>query len=254
MVYQQQHEVASILEHIGELRKKIFLALGVFIIGVIGAHIFHKEIIAFLLKSAGGQQLIFLSPLEPLFFIFKIDCLAGIIFSFPAILWCLISYIAPALPKRISSLLVLFYIISTFLLITALSYAFLVTIPLSLKFLFSVAVDGIKNQFSAQSYVDFIIAQAIIITLIFQVPIFIIGGIYLNVFSAKIMAKKRQYIYLIVTIALAIITPTVDIFSLIIVLIPCLVIFEISLIGGRIAVARKMKNKAKNDIHQIDVN
>jgi Sec-independent protein secretion pathway component TatC len=50
---------------------------------------------------------------------------------------------------------------------------------------------------------------------------------------------KRKYIYIGLLVALAIITPTSDIFSLVIIFVPCLLIFEISLIGGRIVESLK---------------
>lgn len=242
----QTNESKSVLEHVGELRNKIFIALGAFVVGAIISHIFNAEIIAFLLKPAGSQNLIFLSPLEPLFFIFKIDFIGGFILSFPVIIWCIFSYITPALPKRIGSIVVLFYVTSTLLLFLGLLYAFFVTIPLSLKFLFSISIPGIENNFSVEAYLSFFITQAIIIMAVFQTPILIIGGISIGVIKTKMFANKRRIIYIVLLIALAIITPTTDVFSLGIIFIPCLVIFEISLLGGRIVEflkSRKIKKE-----------
>lgn len=227
-------EEKSISEHVGELRRKILIALGFFVVGVMISHIFHSEIIEFLLKPASGQKLIFLSPLDPLFFIFQIDFICGLIISFPVILWLLFSYISPALSDKINKRIILFYTTSTLLLIFGLIYALFVTIPISLKFLFSITIPGIENSFSVQKYLSFFIAQALIVMVIFQVPIIIIGGVYLGILKTKLLAIKRKYIYLGLLIALAIITPTTDVFSLAIVFIPCVIIFEISLIGGRI--------------------
>lgn len=237
----QENDPKTIIEHIGELRKKIFIALGAIVFGSTLAHIFHTEIITFLLKPTGGQKLIFLSPLDPIFFIFKIDLITGIIIAFPIIIWCIFSYITPALPDKVNKLLFYFYTTSGLLLFIGLFYAFFIAIPLTLKFLFSIEIPGIQNQISAQNYLDFFIAQVLIITIIFQVPILIIGSIYIGILKTKILANKRRYIYLIITIALAIITPTTDIFSLIIILFPCLAIFEISLIGGKIIEIFKKK-------------
>jgi sec-independent protein translocase protein TatC len=236
-------EEKSIGEHIGELRKKIFVALGVFIVGVIISHMFHVEIINFLLKPASGQNLIFLSPLEPLFFIFKIDCVGGFILSFPVILWLLFSYISPALSEKINKRIVVFYLTSTLLLVLGLVYALFVTIPISLKFLFSITIPGIENNFSVQKYLSFFITQALIVMVIFQVPIAVIGGVYLGILKTKFLAVKRKYIYIGLLITLAIITPTTDIFNLAIVFVPCVIIFEISLIGGRIV--EKMKRRER---------
>lgn len=225
--------LASVWEHIGDLRKRILIALGVVVFGIIVTHIFHQEIISFLLRSAGEQELIFLSPLDPLLFILKIDFIGGIIVAFPIIIWGLMSYVSPALPKNINRYFSIFYILSTILLASGLCYALFVTIPLSLKFLFSIVIPGIESQITAQSYISFFIGQALIMMIIFQMPIIIIGAINIGFFTTKFLAKKRRVIYLILTIALAIITPTVDIFNLCVVLLPCIMIFELSLLGQK---------------------
>lgn len=234
-------EEKSVLEHVGDLRKKLIISLTSIILGAITAHFFHTEIINFLLKPTNGQKLIFLSPLEPLFFIVKIDLIAGFIFSLPIIVWSILSYISPALPKKVYKLLFLLYIASVTLTVIGLLYAFFVIIPISLKFLFSINIPGIQNQISAQSYIDFFITQTLIIATIFQIPIIIISGIYINAFKTKHLRNKRKYIYLISIIFLAIITPTTDIFSLTIILLPFLFIFEISLILGNIIEFLKRK-------------
>jgi sec-independent protein translocase protein TatC len=226
-------EEKSISEHVAELRKKMLIALTFFVIGVTISHIFNSEIIDFLLKPASSQNLIFLSPLEPLFFIFQIDFIGGIIFSFPVILWLLFSYISPALSDKINKKIILFYIISTLLLIFGLAYALFVAAPISLKFLFSITIPGTQNSFSVQKYLSFFITQTIIVMTVFQAPIIIIGGVYLGILKTKFLAAKRKHIYLGLIIALAIITPTTDIFSLAILFIPCVAIFEISLIGAK---------------------
>lgn len=245
-IFLPKNEIKSVSEHIRELRGKLIISLIAVFSGAAIAHFFHEKIINFLLAPAGGQQLIFLSPLEPLFFIFKIDIIAGIIFAIPVIVWGIISYLAPALPKKIYKLIFFIYFTSIILTIFGLLYAFLVTIPISLKFLFSIVVPGIQNQISAQNYIDFFIAQTLIVTGIFQIPILIIGGIQVNAFKTKTLAAKRSYIYFISIIALAIITPTTDVFSLIVIFIPCLVIFEASLISGYLIESIKKKNKGAN--------
>jgi sec-independent protein translocase protein TatC len=238
----EHSEARSVAEHIGDLRIKIFIAFGAALLGAILTHVFHTEIIAFLLRPAGTQEFIFLSPLEPFLFILKIDIVGGIVIAFPIIVWCIFSFIAPALPQRIKKILISFYLTSFVLLLIGLLYAFFVTIPLTLKFLFSITIAGIHNQISAQSYIGFFLTQALIIAGIFQVPILIIGGTYLGIIKTALFKNKRRYIYLIVTIALAVITPTTDIFSLTIVLIPCLVIFEVSLVGAKIVERLRKKN------------
>lgn len=236
-------EEKSISEHIGELRVKILTALGFFFVGIAISHIFHNKIIDFLLEPASDQSLIFLSPLEPLFFIFQIDFVGGFILSFPVILWLLFSYISPALSDGIKKRLIIFYLTSTLLLILGLAYALFITIPTSLKFLFSITIPGIENSFSVQKYLSFIITQTIIVMAVFQIPVVIIGGVHLGILKTNILVVKRRHIYIGLITILAIITPTTDIFSLAILFIPCVVIFEISLIGGKLIEKKAAKTK-----------
>lgn len=230
----QESKVGSVSDHVLELRNKILVVVTIFLIGAVISHIFNKEITAFLLKPAGGQNLVFLSPLEPLFFILKIDFIGGLIFSFPAIIWAIFSYITPALPKKVGSIVVLFYTASTILLFAGLFYAFFVTIPLTLKFLFSINIPGIENSFSVQKYISFFITQAFIIMGVFQIPILIVGGDYLEIFRVENITRKRGSVYMILLVALAIITPTTDLFSLGIIFIPCVAIFEISILLAKV--------------------
>lgn len=169
--------------------------------------------------------------------------IGGFVLSFPIILWCPLSYVTPVLSKRISNIVVFFYIASTLLLFAGLIYAFFIIIPISLEFLFSIKIPGIDNNFSVEKYLNFLITQAVIIMTIFQVPILIIGGIHIGILKTKMFKNKRRYIYIVLLIALAIITPTTDIFSLGIIFIPCLVIFEVSLVGGKIVEYLKRRNK-----------
>lgn len=231
----------SVLEHIGELRRRLFVALLAFIVGAAVAHAYHDRIISYILKPVEGGKLVFLSPLEPLFFILKIDFIAGLVIAFPVIFWCIFSYVKPALPARGRMTLYIASFTSLILLASGLLYAYFVTIPLSLRFLFSIIIPGVENIITMESYLGFFFAQGLIIMLVFQIPIIIMTGLSLGLFSVKWLSKKRRYVYLVGTIALAVLTPTTDVFSLGIVLVPTIVIFEFSLIVGFIRQVLKRK-------------
>ncbi len=236
-----QNNDLSVLDHIIELRTRVILSLLAVIVGSAIAHFFHEQIINFILKPISGQKLVFLSPLDPLFFILKIDLVVGILISLPVIVWSVFSYIRPVITDKISYLIHIIYLSSTLLVLASLSYAYFIIVPLILKFLSSITIPGIESSITAQSYLGFFITQILIIALIFQIPLFIIFGIYIGIFNARLLGSKRGYIYVGMTIVLSILTPTPDIFSLGIILIPALFIFELSLIIGRIVERFKKK-------------
>jgi sec-independent protein translocase protein TatC len=243
LLQKNQNSDLTVLDHIIELRTRAIISVTSIIVGSAIAHFFHEQIISFILKPIGGQKLVFLSPLDPLFFILKIDLVVGILISLPILVWSVFSYIRPVITNKINYILYIIYTSSTLLVLTALSYAYFIIVPLILKFLSSITIPGIESTITAQNYLGFFITQILIITLIFQIPLFIIFGIYIGIFSTRLLGSKRGYIYVGITIALSILTPTPDIFSLGIILIPALFIFEVSLIIGRV-VERFRKKKS----------
>jgi sec-independent protein translocase protein TatC len=198
------------------------------------AHYFHKDIIRFILKPISPQELVFLSPLDPLFFILNIDLIAGVLFAFPVIVWLAFSYIKPAITERVTASTYAIITSSATLVLAGIAYAYLVTVPLTLRFLSSLQFEGIQATITAQNYLSFFLTQTLIIAFVFQIPLFILFGILLGMFSTRTLGEKRGYIYIGLTVLLAILTPTPDIFSLGIILLPALTIFEGSLIVGRI--------------------
>ncbi len=229
-----QNSDSTVLDHIIELRTRVIISVLAILVGSGVAHFYHEKIIELILKPIGEQKLVFLSPLDPLFFILKIDLVGGMLVAFPVIIWSIFSYIRPILSKKINYIIYIIYTSSTFLLLAALAYAYFIIVPLILKFLQSITISGIESTVTAQNYLGFFITQILIIALIFQIPLFIVFGIYMGVFSTKFLGAKRGYIYVGITIALSILTPTPDMFSLAIILVPALFIFEISLIVGKI--------------------
>ena len=91
--------MATFLDHLAELRSKLLLSLGATAAGAVAAHAYHEEILAFVLRPAGERQFVFLSPLDPLTFILKLDILVGLVVAFPVIAWCLTAYVMRPSPS-----------------------------------------------------------------------------------------------------------------------------------------------------------
>jgi len=227
-------DTGTLLDHIGELRSKIVLSFVVTLVGASIAHFYYLDILHFLLKPIEGSELVFLSILDPLLFIFKIDFFSGLVLASPLISWAIFSFIKPAMKKVTWHKLVGLYICSMILALGGLSYVYFIMLPISLKFLFSISIPGIENTITAQSYLNFVLVQSLITAVVFQIPLFILLGVQMNFFTVSSIAAKRGHIYLIGTIILSVLTPTTDILSLGIILLPVFIIFEGSILAGKI--------------------
>ena len=182
----------TIWEHISELRSRLLVCFCAIVVFSIGAHYFHEQIIGFLLKPLQDNQLFFLSPLDPLLFIFKVDIIVGAIASIPVVNWAVISFIRPATNKFSWSLFSGVYISIIFLVLLALIYGFLVVAPFSLKFLLSIKVQGITNMITASSYMSFLLTQILIIAIIFQIPLIMATGSYIGVLNPKRLLVRED--------------------------------------------------------------
>jgi sec-independent protein translocase protein TatC len=226
----------TFLEHLLELRSKILLSAVSVGIGALVSHYYHQEIIDILLRPIADQKLFFLSPLDPLFFVLKIDLYGGGILALPIINWSIFSFVRPAMTRSGWLFFSSLYFMATALIIGGLAYAYFFIVPASLKFLLSINIPGIENMITATSYLNFFLAQSFIVAVVSQIPLFVIAGSAIGALNTKVLASQRGYIYIAGLIALAIMTPTSDIFSLGMVAAPACLIFE-----GSLVVARMMK-------------
>jgi sec-independent protein translocase protein TatC len=232
----------TFFDHLAELRSKLLLCLAAVTLGAVVAHAEHAAIIALLLKPVRGQSLVFLSPLDPLLFIFKIDLSAGFLFALPVISWSTLSFLKPAMQRSSWLLFCAVFCLAAVLLLAGLAYSYLVIVPLTLRVLTSISVPGIGNMITADSYLSFLLLQLLLMAALFQISLFVLGGVWLGAFDPSMLAAKRRYIYVGGLIALAVITPTTDVFSLGCVAVPALVIFEGSLLAARLLLWRSRRS------------
>ncbi len=224
----------TFFDHLLELRSKILLSFFAVALGAALAHVYHDALIAFILQPLDGKELFFLSPLDPLLFVLKTDVFVGLILALPVLSWNALSFIRPAMQESSWLLVSVAYCVAAVLLVGGLAYAYFVMVPMSLAFLMSIHVAGIDNMVTAHSYLNFLLVQSLIVAILFQIPLFIIAGSYIGAFDIDTLASKRRYIYVGGFIALAIATPTTDLFNLAIVSLPACLIFEGSVVVAKV--------------------
>ncbi len=222
----------TVWEHVAELRRTVIWSVICILIASSVVHYFRNKITAFILHPLKGTPLQFLSPLDPLVFILTIDFVGGVFVSSPIIVWLCYRFAAPALPKMgWKTLLAL--IIPITLAGAAACYAYYVAIPITLSVLTSITVPGIQVAFTAANYLSFFMTVLVMLILVFEMPVVMAILARLKLLRAAMLAKKRKYVYVGLLIAVAVITPTTDVVSLMLILLPTYTVFEVGLIGAR---------------------
>ena len=169
---------------------------------------------------------------------------AGFIIAFPYILHEMWKFISPGLRVKESSSAKGFIFIASLLFFVGVLFGYYVVTPLSINFLGTYQVSGeVHNDFDLSSYISLVRASVIASGLIFELPILIYILTKVGVVSPKILKKYRKISLVIVLILSAIITPP-DIASQVIVSVPIIVLYEISIYISK-AVIRKQQRVLK---------
>ena len=174
---------------------------------------------------------------------------AGFIIAFPYILNEMWKFVSPGLKANERSSAKGFILIASLLFFIGVLFGYYVVTPLSINFLGTYQVSGeVHNDFDLSSYISLVRASVIASGLIFELPILIYILTKIGVVSPEILKKYRKISLVIVLILSAIITPP-DIASQVIVSVPIIVLYEISIYISK-AVIRKqkrlLKKQAKN--------
>ncbi|ULC60594.1 twin-arginine translocase subunit TatC [Flaviramulus sp. BrNp1-15] len=173
--------------------------------------------------------------------------LGGFIISFPYVIYQLWKFISPGLHDNERRHSRGFIIISSLLFFIGVLFGYYIVTPLSLNFLANYSISEIvDNQIDISSYIALVRSSALASGLIFELPIIIYFLTKIGLVTPEILRKYRKYALVIVLILSAIITPP-DIASQVIVAIPILILYQISIYISKIVV-RNQKRKEKQHV------
>lgn len=167
---------------------------------------------------------------------------SGLILASPYVLWEVWSFIKPALYEKERNYArgIVFYTSSLFLL--GVLFGYYVITPMSVNFLGSYQVSAlVKNTITLSSFISMVTTLSLLSGLIFELPIVIYFLTKIGLMSPAFMKTYRKHAVVVILILSAVITPTSDATTMILVAVPLYVLYEISIIVS----ARVIKNKAK---------
>lgn len=200
----------SIFEHIEELRDRTIKATIFFIIVTFISFSYVKDISFLLQQPATGIKFLQLAPGEYFFSSIKISSYTGLIISSPFIIYQVVLFILPGLTTKETKFFLPILISSISLFFIGIFFSFKILIPAALKFLIYYGSDIVEPIWSFEQYFDFILVLLVSTGLAFQVPIIqIIIGL-LDIISPNQMLRSWKYILLLSTIISAILTPSTD--------------------------------------------
>ena len=171
---------------------------------------------------------------------------AGFIIAFPYVIYQLWKFISPGLNDTERKTSRGFIIVSSLLFFTGVLFGYYVITPLSINFLGTYSVSAeVSNEIDISSYISLVRASVIAAGIIFELPILIYFLTKLGLVTPEILRKYRKFALVIVLIISAVITPP-DVASQIIVAIPVIILYEISIYISRFVIKSDKKNTSKH--------
>ncbi len=235
-------EKSTIIEHLKDLRKRLLWAIVAYLASA-GISFAFASRIRDILRSFGGDiELVYISPSEALLTDIKVSLLAGFFVALPFILYQIWMFVAPGLHRQEKKYLVLLVFASLVLFLTGASFAFGVVLPFAMAFFQSFAGPGLVAMFTYDRYIQFVGTLTIIFGLVFQLPLIMVFLAYVGVVSPEGLRRQRKLALLLVFTVAALLTPP-DPTSQILMAVPLIVLYEISIILTQIVVKRKRRAK-----------
>jgi sec-independent protein translocase protein TatC len=170
---------------------------------------------------------------------------AGIVIGFPYILYELWKFISPALHENERKHSRGFIMVASGLFFIGVLFGYYIVCPLSINFLGSYQVSSqVHNDFDLDSYISLVRSSVLAAGLVFELPILIYFLTKIGLVTPEFLKKYRKYALVIVLVLSAIITPP-DIASQVIVAIPILILYEVSIYISKIVIRNQKRREKK---------
>jgi sec-independent protein translocase protein TatC len=171
-----------------------------------------------------------------------ISVLSGIILAFPYVLWEFWRFVKPALKESEMKATRGFVIIASFLFVLGICFAYFLIVPLAVNFLGNYKVtDEVANLITMDSYISLVTTLVLATGIVFELPVLVYFLTRFGIVTAAFMRKFRKHSIVVILIVAAIITPSPDVTSQLLVAVPLYLLYEVSIF---VAVSVERKRKA----------
>ena len=234
----------SLTEHLMELRKRLTNALIALGLGFTVCYFFKDALFAVITKPLTqalpkSSYLIYTGLTQAFFTYMKIAFFASLILTSPFIMYQVWKFIAPALLPNEKKLVVPFVLSSTLLFLGGILFGYFVVLPPAFAFFVSFNNQYLQAMISFSDYLSLFIRFLLGFGLSFQLPVIIFFLARLHIVNDKMLSKQRKYAVLIIFVVAAVLTPSPDALSQILMAIPLIFLYEVSIFVARFAAKKK---------------
>lgn len=231
----------SVLEHLGELRRRLIRCLIAVLFTSVLSFIFAKQIFNILIMPAEGINLVFIEMTEMIGTYMKVSFASGVILAMPYLVYQVLMFIFPALTPREKRYILVILPWVALMFIGGVAFGYFILVPPATKFLITFGSDIASPQIKIGNYISIVIRLLLAIGLVFELPIITTFLARIGVVSPKWLAAKRKLAIVFAFILAALITPTFDPINQSLVAAPLIILYEMSIWLAKLVYRREEK-------------
>ena len=237
--------------HLEELRSRLivcFIAVG---IGFVISYFFKERLFLVLTRPlisvmGADDTMIFTGLPEAFFTYLKVSFLSGLMLASPVLLYEFWMFVAPGLYRKEKRILFPIVLLSSFFFLAGALFGYFIVFPWGFKFFLGFATDKLKALPSMKEYLSLSAKLLIAFGLVFELPLVLTFLARMGVVSVNFLKKNRKYALLLFFAGAAMLTPP-DVVTQIMMALPLMVLYEISIIGARVFSKRKSDEDDTDD-------
>lgn len=219
----------SLVGHLQELRKRIIISVIAVGISSTISYFYAGELIHYFTAPAG--KLYYMNPAEAFFSYLKLSFFVGFLAALPVVFyqtWC---FIVPALSKKAYNSSLVLVPASVLLFFLGISFAYFFALPAGIKFFMGFGSEELQPLISLGQYMSFIFSFLLPFGVIFEIPLIILVLAQLGIVNSTFLSDKRKHVVVLSLIIGAVVAPTPDVISQLMIAVPIFILYEISVVS-----------------------
>lgn len=233
-------EKMPIMEHLVEIRNRLFKSVAAVIVTTTLAFIFYDQLMDFLLRPAPDDLVLqTITIMEPLSIFFRVSLTAGIVVAMPFLVYQFLAFVSPALTGKEKRYIYRMLPAVAVMFFAGVAFAYLVALPRAMAFFATFGSGWVTIQPTISSYINIVTRLLIGVGLMFETPIIIMVLTRMGLVTPQWLGARRKLWIVLAFVIAALITPTFDPINQTIIALPLIVLLELSIWLSKLVYRKK---------------
>ncbi|MCF6139535.1 twin-arginine translocase subunit TatC [Pseudalkalibacillus berkeleyi] len=239
----------TLQSHVEELRKRIFIVILIFLAAFISGFFLSMPLIQYLKQTpeAAGLELNVFKLTDPLTVFLDFAFLIGLLITSPVALYQIWAFISPGLLEKERRVTLMYIPLTFFLFVGGISFSYFILFPFVIDFMNGLSdLLGVEEEYGINEYFHFLFRLTLPFGILFQFPVVIMFLTRLGLVTPAFLRKIRKYSYFVLLVLAGMITPP-ELISHLMVTVPLILLYEISILIAGFAYKKAMKTAEEQE-------